>query len=126
LIRFSYRVVDADKANILSSKNATPYLIDEKNGLALQIPQLEQVGQLRQVSTPHDGREYWMAFSNRGRTVKPGDHVTVVIRRFRAEELVVEVPHPRPYWPAAAESPKPWWSRRSMKSWASACNPFVY
>jgi hypothetical protein len=79
LIRFSYRVVDADKANILSSKNATPYLIDEKNGLALQIPQLEQVGQLRQVSTPHDGREYWMAFSNKGRTVKPGDHVTVPV-----------------------------------------------
>jgi hypothetical protein len=90
LIRFSYRVVDADKAQILNSKTATPYLIDEKNGLALQIPQLEKVGQLRQVSTPQDGREYWMAFSNKGRTVKPGDRVTVVIGRFRTEELVVE------------------------------------
>jgi hypothetical protein len=97
LIRFSYRVVDADKAKILNSKKDSPYLIDEKNGLALQIPMLEQVGQLRQVSTPQDGREYWMAFSNKGRTVKPGDHVTVVIGRFRAEELVVESSSPQPH-----------------------------
>jgi len=90
LIRFSYRVVDADKAKILSDKKATPYLIDEKNGLALQIPQLENVGQFRQVATPQNGREYWMGFSNKGRYVKPGDHVTVVIGTFRAEELVIE------------------------------------
>jgi hypothetical protein len=95
LIRFSYRVVDAEKASILNSKKATPYLIDERNGLALQIPQLEKVGQLRQVSTPQEGREYWMAFSNKARTVKPGDHVTVVIGTFRAAELVVETGSPR-------------------------------
>jgi hypothetical protein len=89
LIRFSYRVVDANKAKILNDKKATPYLIDEKNGLALQIPILEQVGQLRQVSTPKDGREYWMAFSNKGHQVKPGSHVTVMIGTFRAEGLVV-------------------------------------
>lgn len=89
LIRFSYRVVDADKAKIVNDKKATPYLIDEKNGLALQIPMLEQVGQLRQVATPQNGREYWMAFSNKGRQVKPGSHVTVIIGGFRAEGLVV-------------------------------------
>lgn len=97
LIRFSYRVVDADKAKVLNDKKATPYLIDEKHGLALQIPVLEQVGQLRQVSTPQNGREYWMAFSNKGRSLTPGSHVTVVIGGFSAEELVVEsssaIPH---------------------------------
>lgn len=90
LIRFSYRVVDADKARILNDKKATPYLIDVKNGLALQVPVLEQVGQLRQVAPPENGREYWMTFSNKGHYVKPGSHVTVVIGRFRAEGLVVE------------------------------------
>ena len=89
LIRFSYRVVDANKAKILNDKKATPYLIDEQQGLALQIPMLEQVGQLRQVSTPKDGREYWMAFSNKGHQVKPGSHVTVKIGTFRAEGLLV-------------------------------------
>ncbi len=90
LIRFSYRVVDADKAKVLNDAKATPYLIDEKDSLALQIPELENVGQLRQVATPENGREYWMAFSNKGRYLKPGNHVTVIIGRFRAEELVVE------------------------------------
>jgi hypothetical protein len=95
LLRFSYRVVDADKAKILNDKKVVPYLFDQKNGLALQIPQLENVGQLRQVATPENGREYWMAFSNSGRNVKPGDHVTVTIGSFKAEELVVEDSAPR-------------------------------
>jgi hypothetical protein len=90
LIRFSYRVVDADKATILNKKKATPYLVDEKNGLALQIPNLEQVGQLRQVAPPRDGREYWMAFSNKGRSVKRGSHVTVIIGSLQINGLVVE------------------------------------
>lgn len=89
LILFSYRVLDADKAKILNDKKLTPYLIDEKNGLALQIPTLEQVGQLRQVAPPQNGHEYWMTFSNKGRQVKPGSHVTVIIGGFRAEGLVV-------------------------------------
>jgi hypothetical protein len=90
LVRFSYRVVDADKAKILNDKKATPYLIDEKDGLALQIPMLEKVGQLRQVAAPQNGREYWMAFSNKGRYVKPGSHVTVVIGGLKVENLLIE------------------------------------
>jgi len=90
LIRFSYRVVDADKAQLLNKKKATPYLVDEQNGLALQIPNLEQVGQLRQVSPPRNGREYWMAFSNKGRSIKRGSHVTVIIGGLRINGLVVE------------------------------------
>jgi hypothetical protein len=90
LIRFSYRVVDADKADILNNKKATPYLVDEKNGLALQVPMMEKVGQLRQVATPENGREYWMAFSNKGRSVKRGSRVTVIIGRLRIDGLVVE------------------------------------
>jgi hypothetical protein len=90
LVRFSYRVVDADKAKILNSKQSTPYLIDEEHGLALQVPVMDQVGQLRQVPTPQNGRDYWMAFSNKGRYVKPGSHVTLLIGNSRFNGLVVE------------------------------------
>jgi hypothetical protein len=83
-------VVDTDKADILNNKKLAPYLFDEKNGLALQIPTMEQVGQLRQVATPVNGREYWMAFSNKGRSVKPGSRVTVIVGRLRIDGLVVE------------------------------------
>jgi len=90
LVRFSYRVVDADKARTLNSKDATPYLVDEQHGLALQIPVMEQVGQLRQVAAPQNGRDYWMAFSNKGRYLKSGNHVTLITGNLRISGLVVE------------------------------------
>jgi hypothetical protein len=90
LVRFSYRVVDASKAKILNSKQATPYLVDEQHGLALQVPVMDQVGQLRQVAAPQNGRDYWMAFSNKGRYLKPGNHVTLMVGDLRISGLVVE------------------------------------
>jgi hypothetical protein len=90
LVRFSYRVVSADKAKILNSKDATPYLLDEQHGLALQVPVMEQVGQLRQVAAPQNGRDYWMAFSNKGKYLKPGNHVTLMVGNLRIDGLVVE------------------------------------
>jgi hypothetical protein len=90
LVRFSYRVVSADKAKILNSKDAMPYLIDEQHSLALQVPVMEQVGQLRQVAPPQNGRDYWMAFSNKGKYLKPGNHVTLMVGNLRINGLVVE------------------------------------
>ena len=90
VIRFSYRVLDADKAKALNDKRAEPSLIDARAGVKLVVPSLEKIGQLRQSSTPVAGKSYWMAFSNKGRPVKRGDHVDVVIGKFRAEGLVVD------------------------------------
>jgi hypothetical protein len=90
VIRFSYRVLDADKAKVLNDKKNEPSLIDPRAGVSLVVPSLEKVGQLRQSATPEAGKAYWMAFSNKGRLVKRGDHVNVVIGRFRADGLVVD------------------------------------
>ena len=90
IIRFSYRVLDAKKANTLNDEKLEPKLIDPRARVSLVIPSLEKVGKLRQISDPVPGRSYWMAFSNKGRMVKRGDRVTVVIGQFRAEGLVVE------------------------------------
>ena len=90
LIRFNYRVLDVSKARQLNDKKAQPTLVDPKAGVQLVVPSLEKVGQLRQSSTPEQGRIYWMAFSNPRRTVKPGDRVNVVIGNFHADNLVVE------------------------------------
>jgi hypothetical protein len=90
IIRFKYRVLDADKAKVLSDKNLEPALIDPAARVKLVVPSLEKIGQLRQSSTPEVGRVYWMAFSNPRRSVKPGDHVDVTIGHFRANGLVVE------------------------------------
>ena len=90
MIRFSYRVVDANKAKPINDKKNEPVLMDPQAGVKLIVPTLEKVGQLRQTSTPEAGKVYWMAFSNKGRQVKRGDRVDVVIGKFRAEGLVVD------------------------------------
>jgi hypothetical protein len=90
LIRFAYRVVDADRAQALNDKKAEPELLDLQARVKLVVPQMEKVGKLRQDPTPVAGRSYWMAFSNKGRLVKRGDRVSVVIGQFRADGLVVE------------------------------------
>ena len=89
IIRFSYRVLDADKAKMLNDKKNEPSLIDPQAGVRLVVPTLEKVGQLRQSTSPEAGKVYWMAFSNKGRHVKPGHHVNIVIGSFRADGLIV-------------------------------------
>ena len=90
IIRFAYRVLDADKAKVLNDKRNEPSLIDPEAGVSLVIPTLPKVGKLRQSSTAESGKVYWMAFSNKGRHVKPGHRVNVAIGNFRAEGLIVE------------------------------------
>lgn len=90
MIRFSYHVLDPDKAAALNDKNVEPTLIDPQAGVQLVVPQMEKIGQLRQSSAPVSGKQYWMAFSNNGRRVRPGHRVDVQIGSFRAEGLVVE------------------------------------
>ncbi|HXJ87293.1 MAG TPA: hypothetical protein VMS18_10785 [Candidatus Binatia bacterium] len=90
VIRFSYEVLDPEKAKMLNDKKNEPFLIDPQAGVKLVIPSLEKVGKLRQSGAPEAGKSYWMAFSNKGRLVKRGDHVTVVIGKFHADGLVVD------------------------------------
>jgi hypothetical protein len=90
IIRFSYRVLDPAKAKVLNSKKSEPALLDPGAGVSLVVPSLEKVGQLRQSITPEGGKTYWMAFSNKGRKVKSGDRVNIVIGTFKAEGLTVE------------------------------------
>lgn len=92
IIRFAYRVLDGNRAMQLNDKKAEPALIDPQAAVKLVVPSLEQVGLLRQTPSgkPEPGKVYWMAFSNKGRRVRIGDHVSVVIGKFRADGLVVE------------------------------------
>ena len=94
MLRFSYRVLDANKAKILNDKNSTPYLIDETTGIKMEVPAMEKIGKLRQTATPENGRQYWMVFSNRGLFIKPGSRVDIVIGNFRVNGLLVESAQP--------------------------------
>ena len=89
-LEFRYRVVDPDKAQMLTDKRAKPFMVDQTTGNRLAVPTMEKIGELRQTATPELGREYWMVFANRGKLVKPGQRVDVMIGPFRAEGLTVE------------------------------------
>jgi len=90
LIKFSYRVLDADKARALNEKNNEPSMYVPALRAKLVVPTMEKVGQLRQTSTPEPGRIYWMTFSNPGAMVKRGERVSVVIGQFKVDGLIVE------------------------------------
>ena len=95
MVRFSYRVVDADKAKVLNDKKNEPSMTVLKTGYKLRVPETEKVGKLRQTPDPRIGREYWMVFTNLGKVVQPGDRVDIVIGTFRATDLIVEASGPR-------------------------------
>jgi hypothetical protein len=90
LVRFSYRVVDADKAQALEDKASDPSLLDEGAHVALSIPVMDKVGPLRQSMPAETGKTYWMMFSNKGNKVHSGHRVSVVIGAIRIDGLIVQ------------------------------------
>ena len=89
-LEFRYRVLDADKAAVLTDRNTTPYMVDEETGIKLAVPVMEKIGALRQTTTPQVGKQYWMIFANYGKLVKPGRRVDVVCGTFHIRGLTVE------------------------------------
>jgi hypothetical protein len=90
MIRFSYRVVNPEKADPLRDKKINPYLVDERTRRALVIPTLEKVGELRQSGPSEAGKVYWMLFSNKGDFVKTGSRVSLVFGKSHIDGLVVQ------------------------------------
>jgi hypothetical protein len=91
ILRFSYRVLDPQKAKLLNDKKLNPILESPEKRVRLVVPTMEKVGQLRQAPQNIDaGKSYWMAFSNSGRLIRPGDRVDIVIGNFHARGLLVE------------------------------------
>jgi hypothetical protein len=89
-LEFRYRVVDPSKAAILSDTKLNPVLIHEKSGAKLSVPQMENVGALRQTAPPEEGKQYWMLFQDTHRSVKVGDRVDFAIGPVHLNALTVE------------------------------------
>jgi hypothetical protein len=90
LVRFSYRVIDADKAQAFQDKASTPELVDEATHVALSIPVMDKVGPLRQSMPAEIDKTYWMMFSNKGNKVRSGHRVFVAIGAIRIDGLIVQ------------------------------------
>ena len=90
LVRFSYRVVDADKAQAFQDKASAPELVDEATHVALSIPVMDKVGPLRQSMPAEIDKTYWMMFSNKGNKIRSGHRVIVAIGAVRIDGLIVQ------------------------------------
>jgi hypothetical protein len=90
MLAFRYRIVDAGKAKVLNDKRSKAYLIDEATGNTLGVPNMENLGELRQKDAPELNRVYFIMFGNPGKLVKSGSHVSVVVGDFRVDNLVVD------------------------------------
>ena len=90
LLRFSYRVVNADLAKLLNDRRSTPAMVCQRARVVLQMPAGEKGALQWPTVLPEAGKAYELEFSNRGQFVKPGDRVDILIGSFHADALVVE------------------------------------
>jgi hypothetical protein len=90
MLRFDWRVLDPEKAAVLSDRKTRPYVIDEATGTVLAVPALENIGELRQVAPLEVARTYFIIFGNPGGLVKAGGKITLVAGAFRIEGLEVQ------------------------------------
>lgn len=91
MLDLRYRVVDVDKAAPLLSRRERPYLLHPRTGARFQVPAPPKVGALRQLPRhPETNRTYFVLFANPGRTLGPGDRVTVVLGEVHLPDVPVE------------------------------------
>ena len=92
-VDFRYKIIDPEKSKAIlsrSKKNREVFLLDQKTGKKFPVP-ITKVGPLRSTTlAPKKGRQYTILFSNVGKSIKKGDKVSVVIGKFKVENLTVE------------------------------------
>lgn len=91
MIEFRYKVLDAEKALILSDRKDFPYLQSMKSRAKLSVPYFPSVGYIksnRRFLKP--GRNYTAMFSNEGRHLLAGDQVRIQVRDQVSPVLTLE------------------------------------
>ena len=92
-VDFRYLVTDSEKSKAIlsrSKENREAFLLAQKTGKKFQVP-VTKMGALRSSTlSPKKGRQYTILFSNAGKSIKKGDKVSVVIGKFKVENLTVE------------------------------------
>jgi len=90
MLDFRYRVDEPEKSGPMFVRKTIPYLIHDETGSRYMVPAPAKIGPMRQTTRkPEAGRHYFIFFSNPGKVIKSGDHVTVVMGDFRFPHLKV-------------------------------------
>lgn len=91
MIDFRYKVIDPVKARPLFESGVKPFIEDQKTGSRFFVPNSPKIGPLRQMPRfPESGKVYFILFANPGKFLKHGDTVSVIIGKFRIENIKIE------------------------------------
>ena len=91
MIEFRYKILDTDKALILSDRKDYPYLLSMKSRAKLSVPYGSTVGFLKSNRRfIKQGKNYIAMFSNEGQHMLKGDKVKVQIKNQVSAELVLQ------------------------------------
>ena len=91
MIEFRYKILDIDKALILSDRKDFPYLLSMKSRAKLSVPYGATVGFLKSNRRfIKQGKNYIAMFSNEGKHMLKGDKVKIQIKNQISTELVLE------------------------------------
>jgi hypothetical protein len=92
MIEFRYRVIDTEKALILSSRKLAdfPYLKVQKSNAKLSVPYGSTVGFLKSNRRfLKEGKNYTAMFSNEGQHLIAGDKVNIQIKDQLSQEITL-------------------------------------
>ncbi|MBI5191641.1 MAG: hypothetical protein HZA22_13365 [Nitrospirae bacterium] len=92
MLDLRYEVTDQDKASRLLRHDTSPYLVHDRSGKVLAVPNMAKVGKLQQTNAPPDpGKVYFIIFDSGGKgLVRPGDTVTLILNGAYFEGLTVQ------------------------------------
>jgi hypothetical protein len=91
MIEFRYKILDVEKALILSDRKEFPYLLSMKSRAKLSVPYGSTVGFLKSNRRFNKkGKNYIAMFSNEGQHMLKGDKVKVQIKNQVSTELVLQ------------------------------------
>jgi hypothetical protein len=75
---------------VLNDKRSKAYWINEATGNTLVVPNMENLGELKQKDAPELNRVYFIMFGNPCKLQNSGGHVSVVAGCYRVNNLVVD------------------------------------
>ena len=91
MIEFRYKVVDPEKATILSDRKRFPYMLSMKSRAKLSVPYFPTVGFIKSNRKfLHPGKNYTAMFSNEGTHMLRGDQVRIQVRDQVSQVLTLQ------------------------------------
>ncbi len=91
MIEFRYKILDMEKALLLSDRKDFPYLLSMKSRAKLSVPYGSTVGFLKSNRRfLKKGKNYIAMFSNEGKHMLVGDKVKIQIKKQVSPELVLQ------------------------------------